>query len=581
MNDFMKMLTSEQRDMINAYIDYYAVNDDSGYGCVERGRADLETVLTPWADAKASGLLPRIFKDKLIITEDIQFQTPDDELYMALDRNSDVHCFEHAYRYWLYHFDGYCCGEQGMSREEYDVVNTALWDLMNHTTIIKNRYNGSTVSIPTPDGHNLVIAKGCKPVKMIGKLNRAFDISERFEAYRIAVSMCLNVATIKGKLCLSIHPLDYMTMSDNECDWESCMSWMNFGSYRQGTVEMMNSPYVIVAYLAAKNNMHICGQQYEWSNKKWRSLYIVHPDFIGNIKGYPYQIPEVDKMIIAKIKQMLALDGFAGEYGDIKKYEYGEFESEHGKVTLRFDTNYMYNDFGSIDHYGCVREDEVKSTDIYINYSGFSECMWCGGDYNDESEDGLACSCCYTESRCDCCGERESHGELMETGDGEWVCEHCLSEYYSLSFDDRMYHRDDDMARVFVLPDEYKPAVEAEELDMRSLDYEVPHIRDHVAGSFSSPRDTYAVERLNRFINDDVEIHFFKYAGFWNSLYIAYVYLSELKPEYQRRILERYGYLDDTIGNDFYEAWSTLRYIWHKDVDGEKWAALLDEKTQN
>ena len=38
-------------------------------------------------------------------------------------------------------------------------------------------------------------------------------------------------------------------MSDNNSGWESCMSWRNNGCYRRGTVEMMNSPYVIVAYL--------------------------------------------------------------------------------------------------------------------------------------------------------------------------------------------------------------------------------------------------------------------------------------------------------------------------------------------
>ena len=46
------------------------------------------------------------------------------------------------------------------------------------------------------------------------------------------------------------------------------------GSYRLGTVEMMNSPMVICAYLSGKNQMDINGV-YEWNSKKWRAWAIV------------------------------------------------------------------------------------------------------------------------------------------------------------------------------------------------------------------------------------------------------------------------------------------------------------------
>ena len=38
-------------------------------------------------------------------------------------------------------------------------------------------------------------------------------------------------------------------MSDNDYGWDSCMGWMNEGEYRLGTVEMMNSPCIVVAYI--------------------------------------------------------------------------------------------------------------------------------------------------------------------------------------------------------------------------------------------------------------------------------------------------------------------------------------------
>ena len=37
------------------------------------------------------------------------------------------------------------------------------------------------------------------------------------------------------------------------------MSWADYGCYRQGTVEMMNSPLMVVAYLTAEEPMHMPG----------------------------------------------------------------------------------------------------------------------------------------------------------------------------------------------------------------------------------------------------------------------------------------------------------------------------------
>ena len=92
---------------------------------------------------------------------------------------------------------------------------------------------------------------------------------EEFEDFRIKHSRILSEKEFIGRLSLSIHPLDFMTMSDNDSDWSSCMSWRTCGSYRRGTVEMMNSPCVVVAYLSASKPMVLDrGSHFKWNIKK-------------------------------------------------------------------------------------------------------------------------------------------------------------------------------------------------------------------------------------------------------------------------------------------------------------------------
>ena len=100
-----------------------------------------------------------------------------------------------------------------------------------------------------------------------------------FEKFRIKHSMVLNDKVLKGNLCISIHPMDFITMSDNNSKWSSCMSWKEEGCYRVGTIEMMNSNNVVCCYLES-TEPYIFNDNYTWNNKKWRQLCYVTKDII-------------------------------------------------------------------------------------------------------------------------------------------------------------------------------------------------------------------------------------------------------------------------------------------------------------
>lgn len=240
--------------------------------------------------------------------------------------------------------------------------------------------------------------------------------------------MSLNVNKVmNSEIILSIHPLDFMTMSDNTSNWSSCMSWNNFGSYRCGTVEMMNSASIVIAYSAAKEPMDLFddSKEYKWNDKTWRELFIVTKDFIYPIKGYPYQNIEFEKFVMDKLAEL-------GEKNCGFSYKEGFCED----VFPNFITDNMYNDTrsrcipmeGKIALY--VEPEDMKY--VEFNYSGrmissvSGKCIWLDGDYDTEL---LADSNERPYYQCPHCGEIFTFDKI-EWGlyNGEYVCNECWDE---------------------------------------------------------------------------------------------------------------------------------------------------------
>ena len=159
-----------------------------------------------------------------------------------------------------------------------------------------------------------------------------------------------NTAEINANLCLSIHPLDYMTASYNDNNWHSCMNWLQ-GEYRRGVIEMMNSKCVVVAYLeSAHDKLTFYGADvHYWNSKKWREFFIVRPNYITGIKGYPYWNRNLEDTVLFWLKDLYK-DVFSGKYSNsISVWSYDNAVSDRNyNVSVNFDFDCgpaMYNDF--------------------------------------------------------------------------------------------------------------------------------------------------------------------------------------------------------------------------------------------
>lgn len=242
----------------------------------------------------------------------------------------------------------------------------------------------------------LKINKGEKIGKARTKLLDFFGVFEEFPEYKVQhekyEKICNEIRSRRshpGVICLSIHPLDFITMSDNGNHWNSCMNWTEDregGCYRVGTVEMMNSNMAVCAYVLSddeKKRDWFFGEygleweredklypdidqekssqkkidEWTWNNKQWRCLYYINKDIVCSGKAYPYRNDALSLKILDMIKNLAEKNlNWTYQFGpqlyqDMKTMNFKNYDKYRGNELCKdrhkilFETKGMYNDF--------------------------------------------------------------------------------------------------------------------------------------------------------------------------------------------------------------------------------------------
>ena len=288
----------------------------------------------------------------------------------------------------------------------------------------------------------------------------------------------MNDKILKGDLVLSIHPLDFLTMSNNNSGWSSCMHWggEDPGCYHIGTIEMMNSNNVICCYLESDSKKYSFGADNDakllyWNNKKWRQLVIVNKDIIVSGKAYPYQNKGITTAVLETLNKLAKENcGWTYQFG-IEEYR----DMEHiycidemarnrdwirnkraTKHNIILHTKGMYNDYFNDNKtvYYCYRN-KVKHN-IMLSYSGKALCTRCANPILEWTSawkssrygyDDLDCDCDYNERysstgadicddcrkmvTCEYCEHKITGKNNLIQYKGKLICYKCFSAYFT------------------------------------------------------------------------------------------------------------------------------------------------------
>ena len=294
--------------------------------------------------------------------------------------------------------------------ENEKIIEKCLFDLLNVNILARQRIEKDYTF--DWDGKRVKFNKGTK----VTKLFRFFVNESELDALIKKYATIFNQKTIKGDLCLSVHPLDYFSVSDNQCGWNSCFS-VHDGSYRISTTGLLTSPNTMVAYLSSGDvEYEAYDMSMTWNNKKWRTYVTMSHDqktfHIG--REYPYSNPSLRQ----KVVEMIA---------DLTGLEYQEADRE-----IYINTpDAFYND-GFYHLYEATNIEEDERVDE-LDVAEDCYCMECGTTYDLEGVNGICCISCHPECHEDYMGtctlcdthifDYEDYSYIISRG--EYVCECC------------------------------------------------------------------------------------------------------------------------------------------------------------
>ena len=423
----------EDMSILHSYFENYGGN--SSNDCVESCCVNFDKmpyILRHWSQNKED--LFKMFGEKFILEKEITYSATLEELenlYIREIRRDEQACnFVEEY---LKKIDHVYCREG--NTDVYWTLRSFVYDYIE---LIHNKYEGDNMII-TLNNHVIKIQNGCGIIKTLKKLTNILGIDPKlYEAFRNCHSRVLQNKKTKGKLCLSIHPMDYVTMSDNDYHWESCMTWTNYaGEYRLGTVEMMNSPYCVVAYLKGNEDMEFI----RWNSKKWRQLIMITPDLILGNRQYPYEHKTLEEEALKWMRELASSYSGYGPYSDSLIKIVNRQDNFIGEKAIRFDLDfdYMYNDiYNSRKSYF---NPNYEYSNYSMNLSGPAVCIQCGEVMEDMEgkESFVTCPSCSGMFYCDGCGNWEI-GECHEV-DGRYYCSYCIeNDFVGCGVCDMRFH---------------------------------------------------------------------------------------------------------------------------------------------
>ena len=318
--------------------------------------------------------------------------------------------------------------------------------------ITKEPFNGLNIEVPA----------GIK----ISKAFKFFiDNKEDLDEVQTMMSMVLQEDKVSGTLCLSTHPLDYLSSSENTYNWRSCHALD--GDYRAGNLSYMLDGSTIVCYLRGEENAKLprFPQSVPWDNKKWRMLLFVSDDYNALFAGRQY--PFSSRMLMDTVKD--AFTSILRKYfhmddcGQWYWYTWSDWHDDYIK-DIQFKDNHSDN-FELVNKYfplsGCLYKDKDLIKDIgslHFNdllYSSYYTpyycwdnrysprntiqfkigaevpCLRCGKNPI-TNHDMMVCDDCSAQDdyiTCEYCGTELPEEEMIWLPDrGVYVCPNCYEE---------------------------------------------------------------------------------------------------------------------------------------------------------
>lgn len=341
--------------------------------------------------------------------------------------------------------------------------NTQLADFLdlNIDTFFENKVSNS-------DGKK--IPQGMKLIKAF----KFFESNKQaLRDMQDIASQLIQENSVKGTLCFSVHPLDFLSSSENTYNWRSCHALD--GEYRAGNLSYMADNCTFMVYLKGADNTILPGfpPSVKWNSKKWRMLIHSHPldEIIFAGRQYPFNSKNGIDTVLRIYNNLLPQpDGpfysprrkfhnwradYVDTYHPFDQPEEATLELENRYLIfgtrlialddvvkagpgamnyndVLFSTCYRYPFYAVINPWDYHSTNWLKEHPIIVGEE--VPCLHCGEECISNAET-MRCDDCeinygYEENdnygHCECCGGRIYYDDAYYVGD-DYVCDTCFN----------------------------------------------------------------------------------------------------------------------------------------------------------
>lgn len=191
------------------------------------------------------------------------------------------------------------------------------------------------------------------------------------------------------KLAISIDPIDFLTMSENQHGWESCHN-LHGGCYGSGGFSYMTDSATAIAYMYNGNmdyRYSIGGIESKWNSKEWRQCVYISNDSGSAVfsRQYPRYNDEVGKAVRKLYEDTIAPDA--------------TWKLRNNDFPCRYDegSSMLYHDCNEGYDFKSIRLRPGDNSTMCVGGPVF--CLDCGEEIDSMEQDSrIICSDCFEEA---------------------------------------------------------------------------------------------------------------------------------------------------------------------------------------
>ena len=322
---------------------------------------------------------------------------------------------------------------------------------------------------------------GEKMSRAFGKLFRKWGVTNwvdditgknMYEYYFAKLADALNPLSITRHTVLSVHPCDYLLMS-NGTGWRSCHNIDN-GCYCAGTWSYMLDGLSMIFY-TVDASFDNCDKNIYTAKKIMRQMFFYKQGLLHQSRLYP-QDSDGDKItndtFRSAVQEVIAFCEDEPNFWRLITGDAGRGYCRTARGALQYpDYEYEYCNLSTtslLKAFGDNVPDKIyigappvcpvtgKEYDDEEAMAGnivrCSDCeRWEVVDFCYELPNGdYVCEGCYNEhyATCECCEELCNIDDCYKTADGNYVCAHCFEGYYFTCDHCGEYYRNEDMQEI-------------------------------------------------------------------------------------------------------------------------------------